>query len=349
MNLVFVAPTLPYPSGGVAVVFEFAKAMARRGHASHVYHVPFAPGTISGLDDIPWFDFGDDGVIHHFAPPAEYDFETLKRADVYFGYRHEGDGPEISGLPIVLIQGYRLLDREYERRAYRSPCPKVCVASWLVDVGLELGVPEAELVHVPLGLRHDKYNLRRPVHGRRPVVSFCYNLHRQKGAATGLEVLAKVKQRVPELEALLFGTTDAEHSFADWISYRRDPSQEELVAEIYNASRVFLCTSDVEGFGLPGLEAMACGAAVVTTDNGGSRDYALHDRTALVAAPGDVDTLVEHVVSLVVDDERRTRIAEAGLQHVRRFDWDESAALLEDFLERYVADPQAYGVRRATA
>lgn len=345
MNLVFIAPSLPHPSGGVAVIFEFAKAMARRGHESHVYHVPFEPGLVSGLEDVSWFDFGDDPVIHHFAPPREYDFQTLARADFYFGHRGEEGGPYISGLPVVFIQGYRLLDREYERRAYRSPCPKVCVSKWLVEVGLELGVPEPELVHVPLGLRHEKYRVTRPVDGRPPRVAFCYNLHRQKGAAVGLEVLQRAKERVPAMEAVLFGTTPPGNALPGWMRYRTDPSQDELVDDIYNGSSVFLCTSDVEGFGLPGLEAMACGAALVTTDNGGSRDYAHHGRTALVAAPGDVATLADHLVSLLSDDARRVELASSGVRWARRFDWDASAAALEDFLERYRMRPEHYGVR----
>lgn len=356
MNLVFVAPNVPRPNGGVAVIYEFAKSMARRGHETHLFHVANLPGIhhasylpvpVSGVEQISWFDFGDVGVVHHFALADEYDHETLRRCDIYFGYKPDDTGPRVTGLPVVLIQGYRLLNREFERRAFHSPCPKVCVSKWLVDVGCELGVPERELVHVPLGLRHEKYRLVSSVRRRPPRISFCYSPHWHKGASVGLEVLARVKQTIPEVEAVAFGTTAPEHDVPGWIDFRLDPSQTEIVRDIYNASRVFLCTSEVEGFGLPALEAMACGAAVVTTDNGGSREYALHGQTALVAEPGDVDALVGHVVELLTDDERRTRIADAGLQHVRRFDWDASAALLEEFLERYRADPQSYGLRRA--
>jgi glycosyltransferase involved in cell wall biosynthesis len=80
----------------------------------------------------------------------------------------------------------------------------------------------------------------------------------------------------------------------------------------------------------------------VTTDNGGSEDFAFHAETALVSPPRDVDALVRNIVELLTDDVLRVRLAEAGNEYVRRFDWDESAAVLEGFLHRYRADPERY-------
>jgi glycosyltransferase involved in cell wall biosynthesis len=129
----------------------------------------------------------------------------------------------------------------------------------------------------------------------------------------------------------------------DWVDYRHQPPLTELVTDVYNASAIFLCTSEVEGFGLPSVEAMACGAALVTTDNGGSRDYAFPGRTALVTPPRDVDGLVDAVVTLVHDDDLRVALATAGRAHVAEFTWEHSAEKLERFLDAYRADPGAYG------
>jgi glycosyltransferase involved in cell wall biosynthesis len=87
---------------------------------------------------------------------------------------------------------------------------------------------------------------------------------------------------------------------------------------------------------------MACGSALVTTDNGGSRDYALAGDTALVVPPGDIDGLVGSVERLFSDDELRTRLAHAGEQHVKRFDWDLSGEILEGKLTEYLANPSFF-------
>ncbi|MBW3562986.1 MAG: glycosyltransferase family 4 protein, partial [Actinobacteria bacterium] len=64
---------------------------------------------------------------------------------------------------------------------------------------------------------------------------------------------------------------------------------QSAMAREYASAEVFVVGSYFEGFGQPGLEALACGTPLVTTDNGGCRDYAIDRETALVVPPGDVD------------------------------------------------------------
>ena len=51
--------------------------------------------------------------------------------------------------------------------------------------------------------------------------------------------------------------------------------------------------------------------------------------SALVSKPTDVGTMADHIESLLVDDDARMRLASAGREYVRRFDWDESARMLD--------------------
>lgn len=341
MILTFVAPSAPHPIGGVVMLYEFATAMAQRGHEVHLFHVPFWKMSVSGPDDISWFPFAD-GVLHHFPTEVPSPPEDVPAADIFFGWSPSTRMPAHAGLPAVFIQGYRMLGDGPENQAFYAPCPKICVAEWLVDIGIDLGVPANQLVHVPLGLRHEKYRLVRPVDERAPRVGFCYSSHPQKGAALALDVIADLKTTFPDLEAVAFGSEDAVHDLPEWLEYHREPDQVELVEEIYNTTRIFLVTSDVEGFGLPAIEAMACGATLVTTDNGGCHDYAIHGETALVSPTGDKESMVGHVAGLLSDPARQHSMAEAGRDKVLGFRWDHSAELLETFLERYLADPDAY-------
>jgi len=84
---------------------------------------------------------------------------------------------------------------------------------------------------------------------------------------------------------------------------------------------------------MPAMEAMACGAAVCTYDNGGCRDYAIDGRTAVVAPRRDVDALAWGLARLVEDAELRRRIARSGQEFVRtQFDWERATARLESLL-----------------
>ena len=345
MRLIFVAPSTRHPSGGVAVIYEMAAALARRGHDVHLYHVRFFEGTASTIDELDWFPF-PDGITHHFAPDGLGDGRAVPPADVIFGFSFDVEMPAHFGVPVVLIQGYKMLGNAIEHHAYRSPCPKVCVAGWLVEIGQKLGVPANELVHVPIGIRHDEYRVTRRLRDRPLQVSYCYSPHEQKGPTLALDVMTRVRDVLPEVDVLAFGAASPQHAVPGWVTYIERPSQAQLVDGIYNTSRVFLCTSRVEGFGLANVEAMACGAALVTTDNGGSGDYAVPGETALVAPFGDVEGLSDHVIALLEDDDRRIAVATRGRDHVARFDWGRTGELLEAFLERYIADPAAHGFRR---
>jgi len=109
-------------------------------------------------------------------------------------------------------------------------------------------------------------------------------------------------------------------------------SQEDLAAE-YCKAEVFVVGSPTEGFGFPGLEALACGVPLVTTDNGGSREYAIHEETALVVPPDDPATMAQAVSRIRSEPELRERLRERGLAMAReRFSWDDAALAMEQAL-----------------
>jgi glycosyltransferase involved in cell wall biosynthesis len=337
VTITFVVPVVDHPVGAVMAIYEFAAAMCRIGHQVHLVHVDLLGTGVRDVDDIGWFAL-EESVQHRFM--EHFEEEKLPPADFI---SHLGGGaPQRGGLPFMFVQGYRVFPEELENRLFREPCPKVCTASWLVGVGSRLGVPAHQLVHVPYGLEHDKYRLVSPIEDRPLQVAMCYSSHPSKGPKQGLDAIARVKGRVPELEAVVFGTMDPADPMPPGCTYMKSPDQHVIVNDIYNCSRVFVCSSVVEGFGLPCIEAMACGCALVTTANGGSAEYAIDGETALVSGPRDVAMMVDQIEALLQDDDRRIELAIRGNEFVRRFDWEVSARKLEAFLHAYGADPDYY-------
>ena len=108
---------------------------------------------------------------------------------------------------------------------------------------------------------------------------------------------------------------------------------DEVLAELYSSSDAFLYTSYVEGFGLPPLEAMACGTPVVMTDNKGSRDYAVNGFNALISQPGDVKSLVDNLLKVLQDDKLRDRLIENGLETAKKFTWEKTVENFEKALK----------------
>ena len=133
-----------------------------------------------------------------------------------------------------------------------------------------------------------------------------------KGLADALEALALVRSARPDVEVVLFGVEPVE-GVGRFVA---SPSRAE-VAELLRSCAVHLVASWEEGFGLTGAEAIACGAALATTDTKGSREYAVDGCTALVSEPRDPPALAENVLRLLGDADLRERLVADGQRHLR--------------------------------
>jgi glycosyltransferase involved in cell wall biosynthesis len=85
----------------------------------------------------------------------------------------------------------------------------------------------------------------------------------------------------------------------------------------------FVFPSLYEGFGLPVLEAGACGVPVITSNTSSLPEVA--GDAALLVDPYDVDAIAEAMYRLVTDDALRAELARRGLENVKRFSWEKCA------------------------
>lgn len=111
------------------------------------------------------------------------------------------------------------------------------------------------------------------------------------------------------------------------------PSCDYEIANVYKRSDIFISTSLWEGFGLPPLEAMACGCAVITSDSGGVDEYAIPEKNCLMYKPKDEIQLQEQLCRLIENKELRNRLAINGIQTASLFDWKKSAGQLLEIIK----------------
>jgi len=95
------------------------------------------------------------------------------------------------------------------------------------------------------------------------------------------------------------------------------------LAGLYRAATLFLFPSYGEGFGLPPLEAMACGTPVLAANNS-SLPEVLGDAAALVDA-ADPQAIAKTIASLLANPDLRQNMAERGLQRAAGFSWQRCA------------------------
>jgi glycosyltransferase involved in cell wall biosynthesis len=95
-------------------------------------------------------------------------------------------------------------------------------------------------------------------------------------------------------------------------------SHREMVS-VYNAAALFIYPSSYEGFGMPVLEAMACGAPVITLDNTAFPEFA--GGVAHLLPDAGVPTLVAGMLRVLRDDVLRARMAVDGPRRAASYDW----------------------------
>jgi glycosyltransferase involved in cell wall biosynthesis len=92
---------------------------------------------------------------------------------------------------------------------------------------------------------------------------------------------------------------------------------------LYNLATLFVFPSLYEGFGMPPLEAMACGTPVVTSNNSALREVC--GDAAHLVDPLDEESLAEGMLQLLGSAERRAELSQRGLKRAARFSWRETA------------------------
>ena len=159
--------------------------------------------------------------------------------------------------------------------------------------------------------------------------------HRWKGFPDLVQALNRVEQKRSAKEAFqlwIVTQDDLDLSEAAFPIHVIKPQSDEDIAAAYRSADLMVHPSWFEGFGLPPLEAMACGTPAVITDGGGVREYAQKGQNCLLVPPRDAAALTEAIGSLMVDAGLRRRLAENGSSTAAQFTWERAADALEKVL-----------------
>ncbi len=107
------------------------------------------------------------------------------------------------------------------------------------------------------------------------------------------------------------------------ILYFEYVAEEDLVS-LYNAADLFIWLSIYEGFGLPPIEAMACGTPVITSSFGSLKEVT-DDAVFFVKDPQNVEEIGTAIEKVLIDKKIREELKEKGLKQAAKFSWEKTA------------------------
>jgi glycosyltransferase involved in cell wall biosynthesis len=338
------------PIGGFKIVYQYANEMTKRGHEV----------CISFLNDLypekrsksrQWLSLQKRRIKHKIQgsidPSSQITwFDLDKKVEVKFHVINESQLPNADVVIATAVQTSFFVDKlsskkgrkfyfiqNYETWAYpedkvhdsfKLPLKKIVIAKWLAE---KIKKVTNDYIYIVPNFIDDIY-MGKTSSDRENVVSILNHELPEKNTLFGIDVIKRVKEKVPDLTVKMFGVSNRPpEGLPKYISYYSRPSRQQLFNDIYAKSKIYIMPSLLEGWGLTGTEAMASGAALVASDIPGITEYAINNRNSLLAKPNDLKDFSEKVLELILDEKRRKEITEVAKEDVKKYSLIESTNL----------------------
>ncbi|WP_447602323.1 glycosyltransferase family 4 protein [Nitrospira sp. Nam80] len=211
------------------------------------------------------------------------------------------------------------------------------------DLIRHLGLAENRVTAVPLGIDSERFRPNRgvqPSHVKRYVMSLAGS-DPTKNIVTLVKAFAAVPERLRQTyDLVLIGDVSKRPDVRDAIEQAGIASQAKLIGVVsdealigwYQGAGVFAFPSLYEGFGLPVLEAMACGVPVLCSNSSSLPEVA--GDAAILADPRNVEQWSVELARLLDDTRLREDLSERGRARALTFSWDRTATETVALYER---------------
>lgn len=352
IKIIFLLPSVSFvPGGGFKIVYEYAYRLFEKGYRVNVVHPFYLDKKDFFVNKYTnyyrylkllrkksyftgkWFSAGK--MCHKsLIPYIEDKFIGYADAIVATGWQTAKPVIKLNqskGRKFYFIQSLETWSGPEEEvlRTWKLPLKKIVISKWLHEFAVSIN-EEAE--YIPNGLDFLKFGLDVLPENRNPnTILMMVNSNKVKGSEFGLLALLKLKEILPDIEVTTFGVDNFGVSLPHWIKHFKNPAQEYLRL-LYNSHSIFLSPSFMEGFPLPPAEAMMCGCALVASDIGGHREYAVNSKNSLLFPPGDIQKSVECLLKVIKDQVLRCSIAMSGYNDIKKYTWDKSIQRFDQFI-----------------
>ena len=336
--------------GSETYAAQLIRALGRVGSVDYVVFVPRRARSLAG--DLPAIEIDDPPAGARGAPRVPLMAlaarrtravaESLETLDmVHYPLTVPIPGTELPAIVTLHdIQHRDLPDffgparRSFRRIAYdraaKAAAAVVVASEFVRDRAIEvLGLDPARIHVIPLAIDHEVFG---PGHeAPESMILYPARPWPHKNHARLFEAFAALRTTRPRLRLVLTGGGhDRLGALPEGVESLGLVSADEL-ASLYRRAACLVFPSLYEGFGLPPLEAMACGCPVAASNTGAIPEVC--GDAAVLFDPTNVEDMVRAIVEA---DSRRTPLRAKGFARAARFTWDETARKHEEVYRRRV-------------
>jgi len=241
------------------------------------------------------------------------------------------------------------LDKRYIKQASHIIAISQSTKSDLVKY---LNTPESKISVIYNGVDHNifkPYNPYqiRPYHvtlSHKPYILYVGSERRRKNLGRLFEAFAMLRQEFHELKLVKIGDPGRSKQLRSEMLKKLDSLgitqavifidhiPELDLAHYYSSALLLAYPSLYEGFGLPPLEAMACGCPVVTSDNSSLPE--IMGEAGIMVNPYDTDSLAQAMREVLTDSKLRNDMVSKGLKQAKKFSWERAAMETQEVYEK---------------
>ena len=324
MNIAFFSKQLPSdePNGVSVQVDRLAHALCGLGHAVTCFS--FSPRPESAPYPVTTLHWNGAGKLRRKFRPA-FAFGKIRVDDFDIAHYHGDDwlcagsrkrvrtfyGSALFEALHAASPGRFLYQALFYKLEWISCLRRGTIAG--ISAATRRGLPLVNKV-IPCGVPLNRFCPGSPEKTPCPSILFIGDFHSRKRGDLLLGVFqSQILPAYPDCRLAVVGPEKIE---APGVRCLGRINEETLIAE-YRKAWVYCLPSSYEGFGVPAIEAMACGTAVVATQNAGIEEIISHEKDGLICTK---DSLGPSLLRIIKDEILRTSLISNGLIRARDFD-----------------------------